>query len=54
MLLAAWPVLKPLVANPLVPKTRVKAMGQILSVNVILGGFYSAIICASGAFTLVV
>ena len=53
MLLAAWPVLKPLVANPLTPQTRVKAMGQILSVNVILGGFYSAIICASSAFALV-
>ena len=54
MLLAAWPIIKPLVANPLMPETRIRAMGQILSVNVILGGFYTAIICASGTFTLVV
>ena len=54
MLLAAWPVLKPLVANPLLPMTRIPAMGQILSANVVIGGFYTAIICASGAFTLAV
>lgn len=52
MLLAAWPVLRPLVSNPLEPATRVQAMGQILSVNVILGAFYAAIICASGTFIL--
>ena len=53
MLLAAWPVLRPLVANPLEPASRVQAMGQILSVNVILGAFYAAIICASGTFVLI-
>ncbi len=53
MVLAAWPVIKPLLANPLLPRTRVQAMGQILSVNVILGAFYVAVICASGTFVLV-
>ena len=52
-LLAAWPVMKPLVHNPLAPHTRIQAMGQILTLNVVLGGFYAAIICASGAFVLI-
>ena len=54
MLLAVWPVLKPLLANPLVPQTRIQAMGQILTVNVVLGAFLAAIICASGSFVLAV
>lgn len=53
MLLASWPVLRPLIANPLSPERRVQAMGQILSVNIILGAFYAAIICAGGSFILV-
>ena len=52
--LACWPVLKPLVDNPLLPQTRIKAMGQILTANVILGAFYVAVICASGWFVLAV
>ena len=54
MLLAACPVLKPLINNPLQPTTRVQAMGQILTANVVLGAFYCAIICASKAFSLVI
>ncbi len=54
MLLATWPVIKPLLLNPLEPQTRIQAMGQILTVNVILGAFYVAIICASGTFALTI
>ena len=54
MVLACWPVVKPLVSNPLLPETRIKAMGQILSVNVILGAFYVAVICCSGYFVLAI
>ena len=54
MVLASWPILKPLVANPLLPNTRIKAMGQILTVNVLFGAFYTAVICCSGWFVLVI
>lgn len=48
MLLAAYPLVKALFANPLVPQSRIGAMGQICSVNVALGAFYAAAIFAGG------
>ena len=47
MLLAAFPVLKALLANPLDSTHRVQAMSQILSVNIVLGAFYAAAILGS-------
>ncbi len=41
MLFACVPLVKPLWANPLMPKTRIPAMGQVCSVNVALGAFYA-------------
>ncbi len=41
MLFACIPLVKALWANPLLPKTRIAAMGQICSVNVALGTFYA-------------
>ncbi len=54
MLLAAYPLLKALLTNPLVPQSRVGAMAQICSVNVALGAFYAAGILAAGGITLVI
>lgn len=54
MLLAAYPLLKALLANPLAPQSRIGAMAQICSVNVTLGAFYAAAILAAGGITLVV
>lgn len=54
MLLAAYPLLKALLANPLAPQSRIGAMAQICSVNVALGAFYAAAILAAGGITLVV
>ena len=51
-LLAAYPLMKALFANPLAPNTRQGAMGQICSVNVCLGAFYAAAILASGTVTI--
>ena len=42
MLLTAIPLVKPLLANPLKQSSRIKAMGQICSVNIALGAFYAA------------
>lgn len=50
---AAYPLLKALAANPLEPRTRIGAMAQVCSVNVVLGSFYALSIVASGyALTL--
>lgn len=48
MLLASYPLVKALFANPLIPQTRIGAMAQICSVNVALGAFYAAAIFAGG------
>lgn len=42
MVLAGYPLLAALWRNPLIPQSRVGAMGQIGSVNVALGAFYAA------------
>lgn len=54
MLLAAYPLLKALLSNPLAPQSRIGAMAQICSVNVALGAFYAAAILAAGGITLVI
>ena len=53
MLLAAYPLVKALFANPFTPERRLQAMPQILSVNIALGAFYSAAILAAAQVTLV-
>ena len=46
LLLSAWPILRALFANPLVLDTRIAAMSQILTLNILLNSFYSmAILC---------
>ena len=54
MLLASYPVLKALFANPLIPASRIGAMAQICSVNIALGAFYAAAIMtnSTAAFVL--
>lgn len=52
MLLAVYPLIKALLANPLVPASRIGAMAQICSVNIALGAFYAAAILASGTVAL--
>ena len=52
-LLAAFPLIKALLANPLAPQSRIGAMGQICSVNVALGAFYAAAMFANGSVALV-
>ncbi|MBQ9021461.1 MAG: prenyltransferase [Eggerthellaceae bacterium] len=47
MLLAAHPLGRALLANPLKPETRGAAFAQITSLNVALGSFYAAAIFAS-------
>ena len=47
MLFGCIPLLKALLANPLVPASRIGAMAQICSVNIALGAFYAAAILAS-------
>ena len=49
MALAAYPPVKALVANPLVPASRIGGMAQTCSVNIALGAFYAACIIAQGA-----
>ncbi len=49
MLLASYPLLKALFANPLISASRIGAMAQICSVNIALGAFYAAAILANGA-----
>ena len=46
MLLASYPPLKALFANPFTPERRLQAMPQILSANIVLGAFYAAAILA--------
>lgn len=53
MILAAYPLLKALFANPMTPERRLSAMPQILSVNIVLGAFYACAILAGSAVTLV-
>lgn len=53
-LLASYPLMKALFANPLASYTRQGAMGQICSVNVCLGAFYAAAILASDGISLAV
>ena len=53
MLLAAYPLVKALLANPFTPERRLQAMPQILSVNIVLGSFYAAAILAGSGMTLV-
>lgn len=47
MLLSAYPLLKALLANPLVNQSRIGAMAQICSVNIALGAWYAAAMFAS-------
>lgn len=47
MVLAAYPLLKALLANPLIPQSRIGAMAQICGVNVALGAFYAAALFAA-------
>ena len=53
MLLAAYPLVKALFANPMTPEHRLQAMPQILSVNIVLGAFYCASLLAPAVVTLV-
>lgn len=53
MLLAVHPLVKALFANPFTPDRRLRAMPQILSVNIVLGAFYAAAVLAGGGMTLV-
>ena len=53
MLLAAYPLVKALFANPMTPERRLQAMPQILSVNIVLGAFYCAALLAPATVTLV-
>ncbi len=53
MVLASYPLLKALFANPFTPERRLQAMPQILSVNIVLGAFYAAAILCCASITLV-
>ena len=53
MLLASYPPVKALFANPLTAKRRLQAMPQALSVNIVLGAFYAAAIIAGSPLSLV-
>ena len=53
MLFASIPLLKALVANPLLPQTRIAGMAQICSVNIVLGAFYGAAIFVSPLLVIV-
>ena len=52
MLLALYPFANVLMKNPLLLKTRVAAMSQILTVNVTVGTFYAAIILCDGVASI--
>lgn len=52
MLLASYPLIKPLWANPLAADTRQAAMAQICTLNVVLGAFYAAAIFAHAGLIL--
>lgn len=51
-LLALYPFGKALVANPLVLQSRVAAMSQILTVNVVVDTFYAALVLCDACSTL--
>ena len=53
MLLATYPLVKALMANPLTQERRLQAMPQCLTVNVALGAFYAASILAATTTGLV-
>ena len=53
MLLASYPLLKALFANPLTQERRQQAMPQALTVNIVLGAFYAACILAATNVVLV-
>ncbi|MCI9128794.1 MAG: prenyltransferase [Eggerthellaceae bacterium] len=40
ILLASWPLMKGLLKNPLMPESRIAAMGQVISLNVCMGALY--------------
>ena len=54
MILASYPLLKALFANPFTPERRLQAMPQILSMNITLGAFYAASILGSTAINVFV
>lgn len=54
MLLGAWPFIKNLWNNPLAPESRIAAMGQICTLNAVLGIFYSAALLASWCLNLII
>ena len=49
MVLAAYPLVKALASNPLIPASRIGGMAQVCSMNIALGSFYAACIIAQGA-----
>lgn len=46
LLLGAYPLLRALAKNPLLPATRIGAMGQVCAANVALGGLYACALLA--------
>lgn len=54
MLLVSFPLVKALLANPLVQASRIAAMAQICSCNVALGSFYAVALFAAGAISFVI
>ena len=53
MILASYPQVKALFSNSFTPEQRLRAMPQILGVNVTLGAFYAASILAAGTLAVV-
>ena len=53
MLLASYPIVKALWANPLTPERRLQAMPQALTVNVVFGAFYAAALLAASGVAVV-
>ena len=53
MLLASYPLVKALFANPLTQEFRLQAMPQALTVNIVLGAFYAASILAATNVSIV-
>ncbi|MCR5845985.1 MAG: prenyltransferase [bacterium] len=54
MILGAWPFMKNLWNNPMEPESRIAAMGQICTLNAVLGIFYSAALLASWCLNLII
>ena len=50
--LASYPLIFGIWKNPLLPQTRIGAMGQICSLNVALGGFYALSLFASSGISI--